>query len=1042
MDRIRNVMALVVLMCAAGAFMSAYAQEQPKPLQQTPPQPLQQTPDRTPPQPGSGYEIGALVRDDLGPVIGATVVEVGTSNGTSTDIDGRFSLTVGGPDAKVEVTCIGYAPQTFTASQLPATITLMEDAEFIDEVVVIGYGTVKKDDLTGSIIAFKAEDLNRGAVVNTQDMLKGKVPGLLVTPGDGGPGSGSRIRIRGSASLNASNDPLIVIDGVPIAQGAGGAMSNPLDLLNPDDIESFTILKDASAAAIYGSRASNGVIIITTKKGIGGAPKVTYTGSVSVQHISGKVPVMEPDELKAFYAKTYPAGTPTGDRIQELMGDKLTDWQDLVFRAAFATDHTLSVSGNFRSMMPYRASIAYLGQEGTLKEARYDRSTVDLSLNPHFFDKHLTLDFNLKGVYACQDYSDGGTVSKAAFFNPTMDPYWRNPDGSVDYTTTNGYWNYGNGRGKLFAPNTLVGPSPLSMLYNSLSDAQSARFIGRAAVDYKVHGFEALSFNLSVGLDITSTRSYNGVMPGSFQAYTDTANLGVGRYNRGRDISRSQMLEAYTAFKETWGIHGLDVVAGYSWQNNYSASRSINYFNITNKPNLNPGETLDSRYLTYRNENFLLSFYGRVNYSIDSRYVFTFTARGDGSSKFAKAHRWGFFPSGAFAWNIAHEPFLKDVKAVSALKLRLSVGQTGQQDGIGDYVHMARYVMSNNPSYMYNMGDENFMNMLTPQAYDPMIRWETTTTYNVGLDYGFFNDRLSGSIDAYLRDTKDLLNSVQVPMGSNFGNRLMTNIGSIRNRGLEFAVSGIPVQTGKWSVQLGFNGTFQDTKFTQLNITEDDNYYIETGTISKGTGGYLSRQMVGYAPYTYYTYKQKYDADGRPLQNQFEDLDDDGVITDGDRYMTGKSPAPKFYYGLNVKVSYGNWDFGLNGHGSAGTWIFNDFASANSTASLDLNSGALPNQARLVKTTGFVEPNSAQQWYSDYFLENGSFFRMDDVNLGYTFHDAGRWGAVVRVAFSMQNVFILTGYSGPDPETTSENGIDNTMWPRSRTYSIRLNVKF
>jgi iron complex outermembrane receptor protein len=350
--------------------------------------------------------------------------------------------------------------------------------------------------------------------------------------------------------------------------------------------------------------------------------------------------------------------------------------------------------------------------------------------------------------------------------------------------------------------------------------------------------------------------------------------------------------------------------------------------------------------------------------------------------------------------------------------------------------------MSNNPSYMYNMGDENFMNMLTPQAYDPMIRWETTTTYNVGLDYGFFNDRLSGSIDAYLRDTKDLLNSVQVPMGSNFGNRLMTNIGSIRNRGLEFAVSGIPVQTGKWSVQLGFNGTFQDTKFTQLNVTEDDNYYIETGTISKGTGGYLSRQMVGYAPYTYYTYKQKYDADGKPLQNQFEDLDEDGVITDGDRYMTGKSPAPKFYYGLNVKVSYGNWDFGLNGHGSAGTWIFNDFASANSTASLDLNSGALPNQARLVKTTGFVEPNSAQQWYSDYFLENGSFFRMDDVNLGYTFHDAGRWGAVVRVAFSMQNVFILTGYSGPDPETTSENGIDNTMWPRSRTYSIRLNIKF
>ena len=1014
MDRFKNILTSLALLCAGGVVL--YAQ--------------------------GGYGVSATVNDQYGPVAGATAVELGTSNGTTTGIDGEFSLKVASPESMVEVSCIGYAPQTFKASQMPATVTLKEDSEFIDEVVVIGYGTVKKDDMTGSLSAIKSDDLNRGAVVNTQDMLKGKVPGLLVTPGDGGPGSGSRIRIRGSASLNASNDPLIVIDGVPIAQGAGGAMSNPLDLLNPDDIESFTILKDASASAIYGSRASNGVIIITTKKGYGGKPKVTYSGSASLQHISGKVPVMSPSELVDFYSQIYPAGTPTGDRIQELMGNALTDWQDLIFRPAFVTDQNISVSGNFRNRMPYRASVAYLGQQGTLKEASYDRGTMDLALSPDFFDKHLRLDLNVKGVYSYQDYSDGGTVQTAAFFNPTQYPYWVNSDGTIDYSTTNGYWNYGNGKGNLFAPNVLVGPSPLSMLYDNLSYAESLRFIGRAAVDYKVHGFEALSFNVSAGLDITATNSYNGVVTGSFQAYTDTANLGVGRYNRGYNLSRSQTFEAYAAFKDSWGIHSVDAVAGYSWQNNYAANRSINYFNVTHKPNLNPGETVDSRYLMYRNENFLVSFYGRVNYSIDSRYVFTFTARGDGSSKFAAAHRWGFFPSGAFAWNIAHEPFLKDVKAVSALKLRFSAGQTGQQDGIGDYVYMARYNMSNNPSYMYNMGDENFMNMLTPQAYDPMIKWETTTTYNVGLDYGFFNDRLSGSIDAYLRDTKDLLNSVQVPMGSNFGNKLMTNIGSIRNKGLEFSVSGIPVQTDVWSVQLGFNGTFQETVFTKLNVTEDDNYYIETGTISKGTGGYLSRQMVGYAPYTYYTYKQKYDADGKPLQNQFDDLDGDGEITEGDRYMTGKSPAPKFYYGLNLKVAYKNWDFGLNGHGSAGVWIFNDFASANSTASLDLNSGALPNQARLVKTTGFVEPNSAQQWYSDYFLENGSFFRLDDVNMGYTFKDLGKWGSTIRLALSMQNVFILTGYSGPDPETTSENGIDNTMWPRSRTYSLRLNVKF
>ena len=385
---------------------------------------------------------------------------------------------------------------------------------------------------------------------------------------------------------------------------------------------------------------------------------------------------------------------------------------------------------------------------------------------------------------------------------------------------------------------------------------------------------------------------------------------------------------------------------------------------------------------------------------------------------------------------------MDSVPVVSAMKLRFSIGQTGQQDGIGNYVHLARYNMSNNPDYQYNMGAAGFMDMLTPQAYDPTIRWETTTTYNLGFDYGFFDERLTGSIDAYISDTNDLLNSVQVPMGSNFGNKLMTNVGSIRNKGLEFAISGIPVKTTDWSLHLSANAAFQDTRFTKLNVTDDDNYYIETGNISKGTGGYLSRQMVGYAPYTYYTYKQKYSSDGRPLQNEFVDMNDDGEITEADRYMTDKSPAPTFYYGLSAKLTYRNWDFGINGHGSAGTWVFNDFASANSTSSIDLNSGALPNQATLVTKTGFTAPNSAQQWYSDYFLENASFFRLDDINLGYTFRGIGRWESDVRVAFGVQNVFVLTGYSGMDPEVIAENGIDNTIWPRPRTWSLRLNVNF
>ncbi len=1014
MDKIRNILASVMLLFMTGAVLSAQG----------------------------SYKVRGKVADLSGPIIGAAVIELGTSNGTTTGLDGDFEMVVLSPDSPVEISCIGYQSQSFPASRLPSLVILKEDSQYLDEVVVIGYGSAKKDDMTGSVSAIKTEDLNRGAVTNTQDMLKGKVAGVLVTPGDGGPGSSSRIRVRGSSSLNAANDPLIVIDGVPIAQGAGGAMSNPLDLLNPNDIESFTVLKDASAAAIYGSRASNGVILITTKKGTGATPAVTYNGSVSIQHASRKVPVMSASELTTFYSRIYPSGTPTGDKVKELTGNYQTDWQDLVFRTAFATEHNVSVRGKVQDRMPYRASVGYLGQQGTLHESHYDRGTLDLSLSPNFLDKHLTFDLTAKGVYSYQDYADGGVVANAAFYNPTQYPYWLNLDGTVDLQTTNGYWNYGNGRGTEFTPNVLVGPSPLSQLYDNLSDARSWRFIGRAAVNYKIHNFEALSFNVSAGLDITSTDSYNEVVPGSFQAYTDTGNLGIGHHYKGYNVSRSQVFEAYADYKETWGVHKLELMAGYSWQNNYSANRNIAYFNVSDKPDLNPGETVDSRYLWYKSENYLVSFYGRVNYSIDSRYVFTFTARGDGSSKFAKDHRWGFFPSGAIAWNIAHEPFMKQFADVSALKLRLSIGMTGQQDGINDYVHMARYNLSNNPSYMYNMGSDGFMNMLTPQAYDPMIKWETTTTYNLGLDFGFFKNRLSGSVDAYIADTKDLLNSVQIPMGSNFGNSLMTNVGSIRNMGVEIAVSGVPVQSGDWNMQVGFNATFQRSRFTKLNVTEDDNYYLETGTLSKGTGGYLSRQMVGYAPYTYYTYKQKYDSNGHPVQNEFVDLDGDGVITEGDRYMTGKSPAPLFYFGVNMKLSWKDWDFGLNGHGEAGNWVFNDFASSNSTASLDLNSGSLPNQALLVKKTGFTAPNSAQQWYSDYFLEHAYFFRLDDVNLGYTFHSVGRWKSDVRLAFGVQNVVVLTRYTGMDPEVTSENGIDNTMWPRPRTYSLRLNVNF
>ena len=1009
MNKILSLFAGSVLSCLAAPFISAQV----------------------------GYEVKGIVQDALGPVIGVTLIEQGTSNGTSTGLDGDFVLTVSGPDAMVEVSCIGYKTLTFKASQMPPIITVTEDALFLDDVVVIGYGTVKKEDMTGSITAIKSEDINRGAVVSTQDMMKGKVPGLQIIPGDGGPGSGSTIRIRGAASLNASNDPLIVIDGVPIAVDGGAGMANPLETINPNDIESFTVLKDASSAAIYGSRASNGVIIITTKKGKGGRPQVSYSGSVSVQTNSKRIPTMAPGEFRAYVAETFPAGTATGDYVQAHLGDSDTDWQDLIFRTAISHDHNVSLSGNVKERMPYRASVGWTSQQGTLHTSDYDRGTLDLSLSPNFFDNHLTVSLSGKGVYTHQNYADGGTVGNAAFFNPTQDPYFRNEDGSIDYTTTNGFWNYGTGRGENFTPNTLLGVGPLSQLYDVDNYGRAMRMIGNAQVDYKVHGFEALKFNLSLGIDMSQYKSHNGVNPGSFQAYADTENRGIGQYSESVQFRRNEVLEFYANFNKEWGIHHLDVMAGYSWQNFYSRDRSVSYFNITGEQK---GD--DSRYPSNEQESFLVSFYGRINYSIDSRYLFTFTLRDDASSRFSPETRWGLFPSGAFAWNIKAEPFMEDVSPVSQLKLRLSVGQTGQQEIGSNYPYMSIYSLSTDVYKQYYMGNAGYQFYYTPGAYDPDIKWETTTTYNAGVDFGFLNDRITGNVDVYLRQTKDLLNSVITPMGSNFGNTVLTNIGSMENKGLEFSINAVPVETEDWHLSIGFNGTFQDTRFTKLNNTDNPDYAIQVGSISKGTGSMLSVHKVGYAPYSYRTFQQVYDSDGKPIQNALVDRDGDGSITDADRYISGKSPNAKFFYGLNLKLSYRNWDFGFNGHGSAGNWLFNDFASANSTSYLDVNSGNLPNFAQYVKKTGFTAANSGEQWYSDMFLENASFFRMDDINLGYTFRNIRNWDGSIRLAFSAQNVFVITGYSGVDPECTNATGIDGTMWPRPRTFSLRVNVNF
>lgn len=995
------------------------------------------TPPLAQAQDGS-YKVSGVVVDNTGmPVIGATVIEAGTTNGMSTDLDGSFTLTVKSANSVIDISYVGYKSVALVASSTELKrVTLQEDLQTLDEVVVIGYGAVKKNDMTGSVVAIKAEEINRGAVVSAQDMMQGKVPGVQIIPGDGGPNSNPTIRIRGMASLTASSAPLIVIDGVPIAEDGGAGMANPLSMVNPNDIESFTVLKDASATAIYGSRASNGVIIITTKKGKGNRLNVSYNGSISISHNSDEMPVMKAQEFRDYLNARFPAGT-KGDAARALMGNANTDWQDLIFRTAISHDHNVSLSGNYNDLMPYRASVGYTGQYGTLETSEYHRGTIDLSIAPSFLKKHLTVSLNAKGVYSDQQYADGSAVGAAAFMNPTVDPYWRNEDGSIDYSTTNGYWNVLSGRGTSVAPNTLFDGSPLSMLYDRNNYSRVYRFIGNATIDYKVHGFEALRFNLSLGLDWSKSDEHDGVKVGSYQAYRDTEARGIGQYTNTVNLRRNQVLEFYANLNKEWGMHHLDVMAGYSWQHFYNAGQGITYFNGTMEQK---GDI--SRYPRSQEENYLVSFYGRINYTLNSKYLFTFTMRADGSSKFSEDNRWGYFPSAAVAWNIAQENFLKDSRAVSSLKLRLSYGQTGQQ-AIGNYKYLAKYGLSNNVYDMAYMGSDGYMHYWTPEAYDPDIKWETTTTYNVGLDFGFLDGRISGSVDLYKRITEDLLNEVTTPLGANFGNMLLTNIGEMENKGVEFALNFIPVRTKDWNLSIGFNGTFQDTKFTKLNNTNDPNYAVYQGKPSKGTGGSdLVMHTVGCSPYTFYTFQQLYDAAGNPIQNAFVDRDGDGQITQSDRYNTGKSPMPDFFFGLNLKLSYKNWDFGFNGHGSIGNYAFNDYFSANSTADFDVNSGILSNYATTVKKTGWVLPNSGEQWYSDLFLEDASFFRMDDINLGYTFRNVGKSKTTIRLAAGVQNVFVITNYSGVDPEVSSAQGIDGTFWPRPRIYSLRVNVNF
>ncbi len=979
------------------------------------------------------------VTDNTGmSVIGANVLVKGTTNGTITDFDGNFVLQAQKGDI-ISVSFIGYTSQEQPASELMKFV-LSDDTELLDEVVVIGYGSVKKNDLTGSVTAIKAEEINRGVITSPDQMLQGKVPGLLVTPASGDPTGSATIRIRGAASLYASNDPLIVIDGVPVT-GDGAGMANPLSTVNPNDIESYTVLKDASATAIYGSRASNGVIIIQTKKGKGDKMQVSYTSSYSVKQNSSEVDVMTGDQYRNYMNEVY-AGTDRLASIQKYMGTANTDWQDLIYRTAFSTDQNVSLYGNAKGVLPYRVSLGYTYNEATLKVGDNRRTNLALSLSPKFFQDHLSVNVNLKGIINKANYPNSGAVGQAIRFSPTVEPYFRNSDGSIDYDHCNGYFNWMIDPSKpMDAQSISTNPTinPLSTLYDNYNKNKTWRSMGNLQLDYKIHGFEDLRVNLNLGYDFARTEGSTYAEPGSITSLRN--QLTQDLYNDYANQNANTLLEFYGNYNKDFGIHHLDVMAGYSWQHYYEKFNSTDYYN-------NNREQIYNQDPTNRREYYLLSFYGRINYSLDSRYLFTFSLRDDASSRFSKDNRWGLFPSAAFAWNIAEESFIKESDTpLSSLKLRLGWGQTGQQDIGMDrcYAYQSLYNISSAPNMMIpGFGEDGgYIYTMAPQAYNRDIKWETTETYNVGLDFGFLNGRISGNVDAYLRKTYDLLNEIAAPMGSNFSNRVIANVGDMKNMGLEFNLNFIPIEKKdmRWTINL--NGTWQKTEITELASNSEDYLGVQVGSGMSSIGGYTSLYRVGYTPYTYYLFQQAYDENGKPLQNVLVDRNGDGQISEADRYVTGKSILPKFYFGISTQFTYKKWDFGFNAHGSLGGYALNrvnkDFATAYSD---DHTKSYIDNLGTYAMKTGWTEAMSEYQQYSDMFLENASFFRMDDINVGYTFDNIKNWKGNIRVGASVQNVFTITKYSGLDPELTAADGVDNNLIPRPRLYTVRLNINF
>lgn len=953
---------------------------------------------------------------------GVTVTVKGTQKATQTDVNGSFSIQAA-PNATLVFTSAGYASQEVpVANQSSINVPMVISAEKLGEVVVIGYGTARKKDLTGSVAQVNEKDFQSGQITSPEQLIAGKVPGVSIISGGGAPGAGSTIRIRGGASLSASNDPLIVIDGVPVDNAGISGSANALSLINPNDIESFSILKDASATAIYGSRASNGVIIITTKKGrLGAKPTVDFNTTFSLSKIIKEVDVLSPSQFRQF------VNANGNDQFKGLLDSANTDWQKEIYQTALTSDNNLSVSGGYKNM-PYRVSVGYLNQQGILKTDKLDRYSLGINASPRFLDDHLTVNLSVKSSIEETRFANQGAIGTAVVFDPTKPVY----SGNSAY---NGYWEWTD-------PATATGlvslapKNPVGLLMDRHDISEVRRSIGNALIDYKVHFLPDLHAKVNLGYDIANgsgTIVVDSTAAQSYKRSPDALHSGVN--NRYLQKRNNRTLEAYLDYtKDFNGGSRLEAVGGYGYYDFQTTNFAYPDFTFdrTIIAGSEPKAPFDvPRYV-------LLSYFGRVDLSIKDKYFFTGSIRTDGSSRFAEGHRWGVFPAGAFAWNIKNEGFLQDSKAVSALKLRLGYGETGQQSGIGYYDTYSFYNLSSATS-MYQLGDK-FYNMQAPSGSFPNRTWEQTATYNAGLDYGFLNNRINGSVDVYYKKTTNLLNNIDQSAGSNFSNQIVANVGSMENRGIEVSLNLQPVKTAKVVWDLNLNGTYMENKITQLDPIFNPNKPGNSFQgITGGTGNTILINTVGLPQGSFYVYKQVYDQNGKLIDNLFADLNRDGAINEKDLYQY-KNINPDYLFGASTNVRIDKFNVGFVLRASVGNYVYNNTFSGSGTERNIMNPiGYLNNGSANLLESG-VSGTGDKFFLSDYYVQNASFLKMDNAYISYTVGKVFNNAANLTINANVQNVFTITKYEGLDPEIS--NGVDNNFYPRPRTYSLGLNLRF